>query len=268
LASWLCPEILPDRSDKIGNSWQPIEIGLTGCPRQSILHVARQAMKIAVTEKRQGFQRELRVEHRAIDLARTDERAWQINPTIIQEGVDIEIVFRFGALLNDGRLGSSQVKQRRDLNSIVGGDKGRNQPAKRRQTEERNLDGSAAINGDRKRVRLLLSDCRAGEEGQGGRKPGGLESAIAEEIEVNRCAVSEMQGKGRSAIKHELPRHSDELIPQPALRGGKHAQAWLEVGAHFLLHHIKINTVNLDKKYQINQNVKEKIVCSREAGSL
>lgn len=53
-----------------------------GRPRQSILHVARQAMKIAVAEKRPGFQRELRVEHRAVDGARTDERGWQIDPTI------------------------------------------------------------------------------------------------------------------------------------------------------------------------------------------
>jgi len=75
----------------------------------------------------------------------------------------------------------------------------------------------------------LLGDCCAGEEGQGGRKPGGLENPIAEEIEVNRCAVSEMQGKGRSVIEHEFAWHSDEFVPQPALRGGKYAQAWLEV---------------------------------------
>jgi hypothetical protein len=62
LASWLCTQILLERSDKIGNSRQPVEIDLTGRPRQSILRVARQAMTIAVTKKRQGFQRELRVE--------------------------------------------------------------------------------------------------------------------------------------------------------------------------------------------------------------
>jgi hypothetical protein len=39
----------------------------------------------------------------------------------------------------------------------------------------------------------LLSDRRAGEKGQCGRKLGGLKSAIAEEIEVNRSAVSEVQ---------------------------------------------------------------------------
>ena len=83
MASWRPPEILPERSDKIPNPRQPIEIDLASCPRQSILHVAWQAMEIAVTEKRQGFQRELRVEHRAIDIACTDERGWQINPTII-----------------------------------------------------------------------------------------------------------------------------------------------------------------------------------------
>jgi len=181
-----------------------------------------------------------------MDLARADERGRQIDPTIIQEGVDIEIVFRFGALLNDGRLGSREVKQRRNLNSIVGGDQGRSQPAKRRQTEERKLDGAAAINGRRKRVRPLLGDRRAGEEGQAGRKPGGLESAIAEEIEVDRCAVSEMQGKRRSTIEHELSGQSDELIPQPPLRGGKHAQAWLKGRAHSCIP-IKLNFVSIDK---------------------
>ena len=147
-------------------------------------------MKIAVTEKRQRLQRELRIERRTIDFARTNERCWQIDPAIIQEGVDIEIVFRFGPLLNDGRLGSRQVKHRRDLNSIIGGDQRCSQPAKRRQAEERNFDRSTAINGYRKRVRLLLSDDRGDEEGQGGRKPSGLESAIAEEIEVDRRTVS------------------------------------------------------------------------------
>jgi hypothetical protein len=41
-----------ERSGKIPNPRQPIKIDLTGCLRQSVLHVARQAMKIAVTEKR------------------------------------------------------------------------------------------------------------------------------------------------------------------------------------------------------------------------
>jgi hypothetical protein len=234
LASWLCAEIPLERSYEIGNSWQPIEIDLSRCPRQSILHVARQAIKIAVAENRQRFERDLRVEGWAIDIARAGQRGWQIDSTIIQEGINIEIVFRFGALLNDGRLGSRQVKKRRYPNANIGGDKGRCQPAKRRQTEERNFDRSAAIDGYRKRVRLLLGNCRASEEGQGGHKPGGLESAIAEEVEVNRRAVSKMQGKRGFAIEHELRWHFDELIPQPALRGGKHAQAWLEVRVHFL----------------------------------
>lgn len=72
-------------------------------------------MKIAVAEKRQGFQRKLRIEHRAIYFARADKRGWQIDPAIIEEGVDIQIIFRFGALLNRGRHGSRQVKQGRDL---------------------------------------------------------------------------------------------------------------------------------------------------------
>jgi len=99
-----------------------------------------------------------------------------------------------------------------------------------RHAEERQLDGSAAINRAAQRIGLDLGDHDAGEEGDRRNEAHRIERPFAEEIEVERLPVSQLKRQRRAAIQNEFPGNGDEFVPEPPLRGGQHVEARDELG--------------------------------------
>src|ERR1035437_6757448 len=90
--------------------------------------------------------------------------------------------------------------------------------------KERHLDRSVAVDDGGEGIGLLLRNRSAGQKRNFGGERGQIEKAIAEELEVYRLPVPEIQGKRGSPIEYELTRYGLKLVPQSALRGRKDAE--------------------------------------------
>ena len=78
-----------------------------------------QTLQPSVLEVAQRLKCYFRIERFAIDPASCGQRCGQIDPAKTDQGVYINVVANFGARLHDGGLGSRQIEQRSNLQTVL-----------------------------------------------------------------------------------------------------------------------------------------------------
>ena len=76
--------------------------------------------------------------------ARTTERHGQVDPAVSEQRIQIDVILRFGAKLNDGRFRSRKVVQGSDGKSDIGGKDREPKARKLWDAKKRHLDRVAA----------------------------------------------------------------------------------------------------------------------------
>src|SRR3984957_12982230 len=118
--------------------------------------------------------------------------------------MDLQIIPYLGPLRHHGCFHAGKVDQRGDLEPWALRQFRFSHLPKVEISEERKLDGTAAVHGHREIIRRRFADCGTFQVGHGSQQELWLESQRRKEVEINRLAMSQTQCDCRAAVKNKI----------------------------------------------------------------